>query len=130
MILFIGTQEILLLLFLLIISIIIISKNKNSSSLPKNTSPRINDTLNIKTLNVSDGTIDIYSTLLFYVNHDGNKEGPYNLKQIKDYPLQKDTWITTNTLNGAWYRADQFECLKELFEKESYKINSDGEIIR
>lgn len=127
MTLMLGSWEILFLLLLFLITIGILRK-VHPKRIPKSGKTQMK---NGNSLGLNEDKIDVFSTLLFYVSHDGNREGPYNLKQIKDYPLRPDTLITTNTLDGAWYRADQFECLKELFHsKDSYKINSDGEVIR
>lgn len=137
MTLMLSSWELIFLLLLFLITIRILSGAKRTKKViprlspNKNLSTDDNNTKKGDSPNLNAGPIDVFSTVLFYVNHDGNKEGPYNLKQNKDYPLQADTLITTNTLNGAWYRADQFDCLKELlYTGDSYKINSDGEIIR
>jgi hypothetical protein len=77
--------------------------------------------------------IDLYSTLLYYVYFEGATYGPFDLNQLKSYPLLEDTLITTNTLNGTWYEAKYFECLDDLFmsnEKLPFTIDSDGTIIR
>lgn len=137
MTLFLGSWEILFLLLIFLITVGILSSAKKTKKeipfLSTQENPRIRgDKAKKEKYPVSNAdSIDVFSTVLFYVRHDEHKEGPYNLKQIKDYPLRPDTLITTNTLGGAWYRADQFDCLKELFSiGDSYKINSDGEIIR
>lgn len=74
---------------------------------------------------------DVYSSLLYYVNLDGNTYGPFSLEQLKTYPLLEDTLITTNTLNGTWYEAMYFECLDDLFRPNlPFRIDADGTIIR
>ena len=74
---------------------------------------------------------DVYSSLLYYVNLDGNTYGPFSLEQLKTYPLLEDTLITTNTLNGTWYETKYFECLDDLFcPNLPFRIDADGTIIR
>lgn len=79
----------------------------------------------------SQEKIDIYSTIMYYLNLDGETYGPFCLSELKTYPLHEDTLITTNTLNGKWYEAKYFECLDELFRPIlPFKIDTDGVIIR
>jgi hypothetical protein len=58
--------------------------------------------------------------------------GPFTLSELKnDYPILKDTLITTNSLNGEWYEAQCFECFDELFNvQQGFRINEFGEILR
>ncbi|GAP73155.1 hypothetical protein SAMD00024442_63_9 [Candidatus Symbiothrix dinenymphae] len=67
----------------------------------------------------------------FYINMDNEVYGPFSLSELKnDYPILKDTLITTNTLNGDWYEAKYFECFDEIFDsQQSFQIGNGGTII-
>ena len=121
---------------LLVVLIIMVSSNKK-----KTTSLQLESIDNALEDNSQKGMVDIkkyqqddiYSKLLYYVNIDGRTYGPFNLSQLKSYPLLENTLITTNTLNGVWYEAKYFECLDEVLNPNKdlpYFINDKGEIIR
>jgi hypothetical protein len=61
---------------------------------------------------------------------DNEVFGPFSLQELKkDYPILKDTLITTDTLNSEWYEAKYFECFDELFDSEQdFTIGEDGVI--
>jgi hypothetical protein len=70
--------------------------------------------------------------LYFFINMNKDVYGPFSLLELKnDYPILKDTLITTDTLNGEWYEAQCFECFDELFDsQQDFTITEDGTIIR
>lgn len=75
--------------------------------------------------------VDLYSTLQYYVILDKKIYGPLSLEQLKAYPLQEDTFVSTNTLGDKWYEAKYFECLDNLFGHDlPFRIDEDGVIIR
>lgn len=77
------------------------------------------------------GKVDLYSTLQYYVIVDKKNYGPLSLEQLKAYPLQEDTLVSTNTLGNKWYEAKYFECLDNLFGHDlPFRIDEDGVIIR
>lgn len=75
--------------------------------------------------------VDLYSTLQYYVMIDKTIHGPLSLEQLKSYPLQEDTLVSTNTLGNKWYEAKYFECLDTVFSQNlPFRIDEDGVIIR
>jgi hypothetical protein len=72
------------------------------------------------------------SEIYYYIYLDAVVFGPFTLSELKnDYPILKDTLITTDTLNGEWYEAQCFECFDALFNvRQDFRINEFGEIIR
>jgi hypothetical protein len=71
-------------------------------------------------------------TQKYYIYLENEVYGPFTLSSLKtDYPILKDTLITTDTLNGEWYEAQYFECFDELFNaQQGFRINEFGEIVR
>lgn len=75
--------------------------------------------------------VDLYSTLQYFVIIDKKIYGPLSLQQLKSYPLQEDTLVSTNTLGDKWYEAKYFECLDNVFSQNlPFRIDEDGVIIR
>lgn len=141
---------IVLLAFLVILVIVVIAagakkKKLNSIELNPINVSQIEESQQISSAQRSSGQrqnpasnsrreqMNVYSSLLYYVSFEGGIYGPFDLNQLRTFPLLEDTLVTTNTLNGTWYEARYFECLDDIFDKTenlSFRIDPDGVIVR
>lgn len=63
----------------------------------------------------------------YYIRMDDMIFGPYTLSEIKEYPLLRDTMVTTDPNNG-WYEAELFECFDELFQTSEHSNGAKIEV--